>query len=317
MEEIVMGLIDFIRKQFIDVIEWTEPVSGILAYRYPLHDAEIQTGAQLTVRESQMALFVNEGQIADQFGPGLFTLNTHTLPVLTHLKNWDKFFALPFKSDVFFFSTRLQTDQKWGTATPITIRDKELGPIGLRAYGIYSYQLTDPKLFYTKVSGPRERYTIGDLEGQLQSILLTVLASLFGESAVNFIDMAANQIKFSEKIALALAPEFTKLGLRLENLLVQSIALPPELQAHFDEKAALNIVGDLKNYAQFQTAGSTLVTAVNLGDAAASFQSMSSAIASGENPLDTLEKLHELLKKGVITQSDFDAKKAELLKKIS
>src|SRR5215831_16198457 len=160
-----MSLRDFISKQFIDVIEWVEPEDGILAYRYPMQDREIQSGGKLTVRDSQMAVFVNEGKVADAFGPGLYTLNTNTLPILTYLRNWDKAFKSPFKSDVYFFSTRMQTNQKWGTATPITIRDKEFGAVRMRAYGIYSYHILDPKVFYQKVSGTREAYHVADLEG--------------------------------------------------------------------------------------------------------------------------------------------------------
>src|SRR3989454_3661055 len=162
-----MSLRDFLKKQFIDVIHWTEPADGILAIRYPMQDMEIQNGGQLTVRESEMAAFVNEGRIADVFSPGLYTLNPQTLPLLTNLMNWDKAFQSPFKSDVYFFSTRMQVDQKWGTMTPVTIRDKDIGPIRLRAYGIYSYKIADPKLFYTKISGSRELYTAAELAGQL------------------------------------------------------------------------------------------------------------------------------------------------------
>jgi len=142
-----MAVWDFIKKQFIDVIQWTEDAEGLLAYRYPMQDMEIQYGAQLTVRASQLAVFVNEGQVADVFGPGRYKLTTSTIPVLTYLKNWDKLFESPFKSDVYFFSTRLQVDQKWGTPNPITIRDKEFGAIRLRAFGIYSYRIAEPKVF--------------------------------------------------------------------------------------------------------------------------------------------------------------------------
>ena len=142
-----MSLRDFISKQLIDVIDWTEPEDGILAYRYPMQDREIQNGGKLTVRDSQLAVFVNEGKVADAFAPGLYTLNTNTLPILTYLKNWDKKFQSPFKSDVYFFSSRIQTDQHWGTQNPITIRDKEFGAIRLRGFGIYSYHITDAKNF--------------------------------------------------------------------------------------------------------------------------------------------------------------------------
>jgi len=151
-----MSFRDFISKQFIDVIEWVEPGDGVLAYRYPMQDREIQNGGKLTVRDSQMAVFVNEGKVADVFGPGLYTLNTQTLPILTYLRNWDKAFKSPFKSDLYFLSTRLQTNQHWGTPNPITIRDKEFGAVRMRGFGIYTYHIGDPKVFYTKVSGTRD-----------------------------------------------------------------------------------------------------------------------------------------------------------------
>src|SRR5580765_2846501 len=174
-----MSLRDFLKKQFIDVIHWTEPADGILAIRYPMQDMEIQNGGQLTVRESEMAAFVNEGRIADVFGPGLYTLNTNTLPLLTNLMNWDKMFQSPFKSDVYFFSTRIQTNQKWGTATPVTVRDKDFGAVRLRAYGIYSWRLADPGSFHRNISGTRETYTVAEIEGQLRNSIIGRMADTF------------------------------------------------------------------------------------------------------------------------------------------
>ena len=191
----------FLSKQFIDVIQWTEPEQGILAYRYPMEGMEIQNGGKLTVRDSQAAVFVNEGRIADVFGPGLYTLNTNTLPILTYLMNWDKAFQSPFKSDVYFFSTRLQTDQRWGTATPVTIRDKEFGAIRLRGYGIYTYRIADPRTFYTKISGTREIYRVSELEGQLRNTVIARMTDAFAQSNVPFLDMAANQAALGVKIA--------------------------------------------------------------------------------------------------------------------
>src|SRR5580658_2824113 len=188
-----MSLRDFIAKQWIDVIQWTEPEDGVLAYRYPMQDMEIQNGGSLTVRESQMAAFVNEGKVADIFGPGLYKLTTQTLPILTYLQNWDKKFQSPFKSDVYFFSTRLQTNQRWGTATPITIRDKEFGAVRMRAYGIYAYRVADPKVFYQKVSGTRPVYMVSDLEGQLRNSIIGQMTDMFGNSSVDFLDMASHQ----------------------------------------------------------------------------------------------------------------------------
>src|ERR1700691_6292342 len=210
-----MSLRDFLSKQFIDVIDWVEPGDGILAYRYPMQDREIQNGGKLTVRDSQFALFVNEGKAADAFPAGLYTLNTQTLPILTYLMNWDKAFKSPFKSDVYYFSTRLQTNQRWGTATPITIRDKEFGAIRMRGYGIYAYRIADPKLFYQKVSGTRDLYQVTELEGQLRNTIVARMTDSFAQSSVPFLDMAANQAALGQKIVEAVKPSVAELGLSL------------------------------------------------------------------------------------------------------
>lgn len=260
-----MSIRSFLSKQFIDVIQWTESEDGVLAYRYPMQDMEIQNGGKLTVRESQMAAFVNEGRIADVFTPGLYTLNTHTLPLLTNLMNWDKAFQSPFKSDVFFFSTRLQVDQHWGTPNPVTIRDKEFGAIRLRGFGIYSYRVSDPKIFFTKVSGTREIYRTADLEGQLRNTIVGRMSDMFAESNVPFLDMAANQIALGQKIADALKPVFTDLGLALDSFVVENLSLPDELQKRLDERIGMNLVGDMGRYTQFQVAQSMPIAAANEG----------------------------------------------------
>lgn len=264
-----MSIRSFLSKQFIDVIQWTESEDGILAYRYPMQDMEIQNGAKLTVRESQMAAFVNEGRIADVFNPGLYTLTTHTLPLLTNLMNWDKLFASPFKSDVFFFSTRLQVNQHWGTPNPVTIRDKEFGAIRLRAFGIYSYRISDPRTFYTKVSGTREAYRVADIEGQLRNTIIGRMSDSFAESNVPFLDMAANQIELGQKIAESLKPVFTELGLTLDTFVVENLSLPDELQKRLDERIGMNMVGDMGRYTQFQVAQSMPIAAGNEGGGAA------------------------------------------------
>lgn len=260
-----MSLRSFISKQFIDVIQWTEPEDGILAYRYPMQDMEIQNGGKLTVRESQMAAFVNEGRMADVFGPGLYTLNTHTLPLLTNLMNWDKKFESPFKSDVYFFSTRLQTNQHWGTPNPITIRDREFGAIRLRGFGIYSYRIADPRPFHTKISGTRDIYRAADLEGQLRNTIVGRMSDTFAASDLPFLDMAANQIDLSKKIAEFLKPVFSDLGLMLDSFVVENLSLPEELQKLLDQRIGMNMVGDMNRYTQFEVAQSLPIAAGNEG----------------------------------------------------
>lgn len=346
-----MALMDFIKKQFIDVIHWTEESDGVLAYRYPMQDFEIQNGAQLTVRDSQICVFVNEGQVADVFGPGLYTLNTQTLPILTNLKNWDKLFDSPFKSDVYFFSTRLQLDRKWGTPNPITIRDKDFGMVRMRAFGIYSYKLADPSKFYKEVSGTRETYTVDDLDGQLRNLVVAGMSNLFGESGVPFIDMAGNQAELGVKMKEALLPVFERYGLALDAFAVQNVSLPEELQQMLDKRIGVNMIGGMQAYTQLQTAEAIPLAAQNEGGLAglgagvgagltvgqvmgqAMMQSMTpgsapaapsamppaapAATVSPDDVVATLEKLHGLVAKGILTQAEFDAKKAELLSKLS
>ena len=207
-----MALGDFFRKQFIDVIHWTEPENGVLVYRFPMADMEIQNGAQLTVREGQAAVFVNEGQVADVFRPGRYTLSTQTLPLLTNLMNWDKLFQSPFKSDVYFISTRVQTAQRWGTQNPVTVRDKDFGMVRLRAFGMYSWHVDDPVTFVKTMSGTRELYRVPDLEPHLRNLVVSKMSEAFAQSGVPFLDMAASTATVGSAIAERLRPAFEELA---------------------------------------------------------------------------------------------------------
>jgi membrane protease subunit (stomatin/prohibitin family) len=286
-----MSLRDFIAKQWIDVIEWVEPEEGILAYRYPMQDREIQNGGKLTVRDSQAAVFVNEGKVADAFGPGLYILNTQTLPILTYLKNWDKAFKSPFKSDVYFFSTRIQTDQHWGTQNPITIRDKEFGAIRLRGFGIYSYHLSDSKSFYSKISGTRDTYRVADLEGQLRNTIIAKMTDAFAASQVPFLDMAANQGALAEKISETLKPSFTEYGLTLDTFVVENLSLPEELQKVLDQRISMNLLGDMGKFTQYQVAQSIPIAAGNEGGGAVGMGAgLGAGVAMGQAMMDAVKK---------------------------
>ncbi len=352
-----MGLMDFIKKQFIDIIQWTEDDNGVLAYRFPMQDFEIQYGASLTVRESQMAVFVNEGKVADVFGPGMYKLTTQTLPVLTYLKNWDKLFESPFKSDVYFFSTRQQVDQRWGTTQPVTIRDKDFGAVRLRAFGNYSYRVVDPKKFHTEISGTRERYTVTELDGQLRGLMLQHISDAVAQSGIPFLDLAANQVEFAKALQEATQPSFEALGLKLEMVTLQNVSLPEELQKILDQKIGMGMIGqNMGQFMQYQTAqaipklaegvgsggGSGIAgDAMGLGAGLALGQTMAQQLQQGlaganqgaspaaapvqpqpvsqsaDEVLLLLEKLGDLKAKGILTDEEFAAKKAELLKKLS
>lgn len=328
-----MGLFDFIKKQFIDVIQWNEESNGVLAFRFPVADQEIQNGAKLTVRESQLAMFVNEGEIADVFQPGAYTLSTKVLPILTSLKNWDKAFEAPFKSDVYFFSTREQLDQKWGTTQPLTIRDKEFGAIRLRAHGSYSYRVKNPAVFFRKVSGTRETFTTDEMAGQLRGIVMTALGAFLGNGEIAFLDMAAQQSLFSQRLKEALTGTFAEYGLGLDSFMVQSLSLPEEVQAYLDKSSSMRVMGDMKAYSQFQSAEAITLAAKNEGGAAGVGASMAAGMVIGENmmramqsnsgspsavedPFVLIEKLHGLMHKGIISKEEFEAKKTALLQKI-
>lgn len=279
----------FFSKQFIDVIEWTEPANGILAYRYPMEDMEIENGAQLTVRDSQTAIFVNQGQVADVFGPGLYTLTTQTLPVLTYLMNWDKGFKSPFKSDVYYLSMRLETDQRWGTTTPIAIRDKEFGAVRVRGYGIYAYKIGDPKIFHQKVSGTRDLYEVSDLEGQLRNTIVARMTDTFAQSSISFLDMAANQAELGGRIAENLKPAFAELGLSLENFVVENISLPDELQKLLDDRIGMGMIGDLGKYAQLQTGRSIPIAAANEGGSAGVGVGLGAGITMAQSMMNAMK----------------------------
>jgi len=348
-----MALMDFIKKQFIDVIEWTEESEGTLAWRFPMVGNEIQHGASLTVRESQLAVFVDEGRVADVFGPGRYRLTTQTLPVLTYLKNWDKLFQSPFKSDVYFFSTRQQLDRRWGTTQPVTIRDTDFGAVRLRAFGNYAFRVADARRFHTEVSGTRQQVTADDLDGQLRGLLLQHVSDAVAASGVPFLDLAANQVDFAAQLRQVAAGEFNRLGLALEGVTVQNLSLPEELQKVLDQQIGMGMVGgsaeQMGRFMQYQTAQAIpdfargaaggeggdggrgvvgdalcLGAGVALGQLMAQqlgqgLQGSGAAAPAGVKPdevMATLEKLAELKARGILTEDEFAAKKAELLKKL-
>ena len=324
-------IMNFIRKQFIDVIQWENPDEHTLVWRFPVADQEIQNGASLTVRESQMALFVDEGKTADVFAAGRYTLNTQTLPVLTNLKNWDKLFQSPFKSDVYFFNTRQQIGKRWGTAQPVTVRDADFGVVQLRSFGMYSYRIADPAQFFKEISGVVESYTGEQLEAQLKNIAMTQLAAAFGTSGVPFLDMAANQVLLSQKMTELLKPEFAKLGLALENFTVESITLPENVQQALNAR----MIGDMGKFTQYQTATAIPMAAQNEGGMAGMGVGMGAGVAFGQAMAGAmaaqpqavppaaaqehqakLTQLKTLLDGGLISQADYDSAKAEVLKQL-
>jgi len=276
-----MGIVNFAKKQFIDILQWTESGDDVLAWRFPTADFELQQGTRLIVRETQAALFVDQGHVADLFGPGTHAIHSQNLPVLTDLRHWGKAFESPFKSEVYFFSMRLRVNQTWGTANPLTIRDREFGVVRLRGFGAYSFCIADPRVFFRKLSGTRDAYGVADLEGQLRSMLVSTLTDHFGQSQVPFLDMAASQDELARAVIQKARPSFTDLGLSLEGFQIQNISLPDELQKRLDERIGMGIVGDLSRYTQFQVAQS-IPTAAASGGAAGVGVGVGAGIAMGQ-----------------------------------
>jgi membrane protease subunit (stomatin/prohibitin family) len=277
-----MGLARFINKQFIDVIDWTEEGDEVLAWRFPTEDREIQQGAALIVRDTQTAVFVDEGRIADRFEAGRYVLRTKNLPVLTDLRHWAKQFESPFKSEVYFFSTRLRVAQTFGTPQPVVVRDRELGAVRVRAFGVYSFRIVDAGRFHQQISGTRELYRVGDLEGQLRAVLVSALAATLGAGTTPFLDLAANQPALADTVRVRADADCAALGIAITDVKLESLTLPDELQQRLDERIGMTMVGDLGRYTQFQTARAIPVAAAASGGAAGAGVGVGAGVAMGQ-----------------------------------
>jgi membrane protease subunit (stomatin/prohibitin family) len=258
-----MGLFDKIRGEFIDVIEWTDSSNDTMVYRFERHNNEIKYGAKLTVRESQVAVFVNEGQIADVFQPGMYTLETQNIPILSTLKGWKYGFNSPFKAEVYFVNTRRFTDMKWGTKNPVMMRDKEFGMVRLRAFGTYEVRVKDAPVFLKEIVGTDDKFSTDEVSEQLRNILVSKFANLIGNAGIPVLDLAGNYDQLGEFITGKIAPDFQKYGIELTRLLVENISLPPEVEAALDKRTSMGVIGDLNRYAQFQAAESLPAAAAN------------------------------------------------------
>jgi membrane protease subunit (stomatin/prohibitin family) len=265
-----MGLWDRIKHELIDIIEWTDDSTNTMVWRFPRHQNEIKYGAKLTVRESQEAVFVNEGKIADVYQPGLYSLTTQNMPVLTTLMGWKYGFNSPFKAEVYFVNTKNFTDQKWGTKNPIMLRDAEFGPVRLRAFGTYALKVTEADKFIREIAGTQAHFTTDEVTEQLRNLIVTRFTDAVGESKIPVLDLAANYDELSKFIAGKLAPEFNEYGLTVTKFLVENISLPAEVEAMLDKRSSMGIVGNLNQYSQFQAANAMEQAAKNPGGGTAS-----------------------------------------------
>ena len=249
-----MGLFDKIRGEFIDVIEWTDDSGDTLVYRFERHGNEIKNGAQLTVREGQSAVFIDEGRLADIFTPGMYKLETANLPILSTLKGWKHGFESPFKAEVYFVSTRLFTDQKWGTKNPITMRDPEFGPVRVRAFGTYAVRVTDPGMFIKEIVGTDGRFTTAEVVEQIRNVLVARFSDALAESGIAVLDMAANLDELGGTLLGRVTHDIAGYGLELKTLLVENVSLPPAVEEALDKRTSMGVIGDLSKYTQYQAA---------------------------------------------------------------
>ncbi len=249
-----MGLFDFIKSQFIEVIESTDMTADTIVYRFPVQDKEIKMGAQLTVREAQCAVFVNEGVIADVYGPGRYTLSTENMPVLTKLKSWKYGFNSPFKAEVYFVSTRLMTNQKWGTSNPVLMRDAEFGMIRLSAFGVFAFRVTRPEVFLREVFGSLPSFSTEDITEYLRRMVVSSLSDLIAELKIPAIELATSYDEIGKDGRDRVQQSFEAIGLQLQNLVVENISLPEEVEKVIDKRTSMGVIGDMGKYTQYQAA---------------------------------------------------------------
>ena len=260
-----MGLFDKIKGEFIDIIEWLDSTNDTIVHRFERKGNEIKMGAKMTVRESQVAVFINEGTIADIFPPGMYTLKTENMPVLSTLKGWKYGFNSPFKAEVYFVNTKKFTDLKWGTPNPIMLRDPEFGPIRIRAFGAYEFRISDAAAFIKGVAGTDGDFTTDEITNQLRNIIITRFTDAIGEAKIPILDMAANYDEVSELVGKKLIPEYAEYGVDMTKFLVSNISLPKNVEEALDKRSSMGIIGDLGKYQQFQTAEAMEAAANNPG----------------------------------------------------
>lgn len=260
-----MSLFDKIRGQFIDVIEWLDDSQDTIVYRFDRADNEIKYGAQLTVRESQVAVFVNEGQIADVFQPGRTELKTENMPILTTLKSWKYGFNSPFKAEVYFVNTKRFTDLKWGTMNPVMMRDPDFGVVRVRAFGTYAMRVVDAATFLKEMAGTDWHFTTSEVDEHLRNQIVTKFSEGVARAQIPVIDLAGHYTELGERVRAEIAPSLAEIGIELVNFTIENVSVPPEVEAAIDKRSGMGVVGNLGQYAQYQAANAMEDAAKNPG----------------------------------------------------
>jgi membrane protease subunit (stomatin/prohibitin family) len=279
-----MGLFDWVRGQFIDVIDWLDDTNSTLVWRFPRHGNEIKNGAKLIVREGQIAVFVNEGQMADKFGPGTYDLSTQNLPVLSTLKGWKYGFESPFKAEIYFINTRQYMDMKWGTLNPIPMRDADFGIVRVRAFGIYAIRVDadNAEHFLREVVGTDGLFTTSEIEGQLRRTLVSAFTGTLGKSGIPVLDLAGNYDEIAKRCKDKMDSEFESLGLKLTRFLIENISLPKEVEEAIDQRSSMGAIGNMFQFTQYQAAKAMREAATAPGGAAGMSMGMGAGVGLGQ-----------------------------------
>lgn len=260
-----MGIKDFIKSQFIEVIEWTDSSMDTIVYRFPVMNKEIKMGAMLTVRESQVAVFVNQGQLADVYTPGLYELSTNNMPIMCKLKAWKYGFNSPFKAEVYFVNTKQFIDQKWGTQSPVPMMDPQFGQIEVRARGTYSFRVSNPVDFMREVFGTKDSLRTDEISAQLRSYIIQYMKDTMAESKMSFFNFQSNLIEFSDQVKEKLSEKLTPMGLEMSNMAIEDFSMPDELMAAYREGSKYNLVGGYDRYVKNETLKALNTAAANEG----------------------------------------------------
>ncbi len=277
-----MGILDFLKGEFIDVIHWTDDTRDTMVWRFEREGHAIKYGAKLTVREGQVAVFIHEGQLADVFTPGLYMLETNNMPILTTLNHWDHGFQSPFKSEIYFINTTRFNDLKWGTKNPIMLRDPEFGPLRIRAFGTYSARVKDAGTFMKEIVGTDGEFTMDEISFQIRNIIVQEFSRVIATANIPVLDMAGNTGDLSKLITTAIAPTLEGYGLSIPELYIENISLPEEVEKALDKRSSIGIVGDLNKYTQFSAAEAMTAAAANPGGAMGAGLGMGMGVVMGQ-----------------------------------
>ena len=353
-----MGLLNFIRQETIEVIDWVDTTTETVIWKFPTRENAIKHGAQLTVRESQVALLLDEGRLTDVFGPGRYELTTANLPVLTTLRGWKYGFNSPFKVDVYFVSTKQFAGLRWGTPNPVILRDPDFRQVRVRAFGTFALRVSEPAKFLKEFSGTNPLIYISEVEDQLRSAIVNKFSDTLAEAQVSVLDLARNYLELGERLRPLLLDDFAAFGLELTRFYLENASLPPEVEEFLDKGTQMGMVGDMARFQQFQAGlalekvadqdgGGLASTAVLLGglggvlgaggvlntaapaapladtpaaaaapDTPAAAEAAPSADTARAQVMQTLRELGQLKADGILTEAEFDAKKAELLARL-